>query len=754
MKVYVIKKSIIILCFVFSSCVYFNTFYNAKESFKNAQKIINNDSSKNYQDNITISNAAKKLLNESISSSNRVLEKFPDSKYVDDAIYYIARSYFSLGEIYKSEKFFKMLIDQFPQSDFYDESRIWLQYSNFNLGKTDSILTFIDLIENDLNTNNTNENYLYYLLYNLRGDINMDAGQFSEAFNDYEKSLEFINDRSKKIMMYSKLSLKYESAKQYDTALQYLKKVQSLSNDNDIKVESFRKWLEIMKRNNSYEEIVVEIQEKLLMPEFETVNIQDELNLELAISYMRLNSYDESKNILNKIVETTNQKLLKAESYYWLGYISLFFEFKIDLSIEYFDKVSETMRSSKFTKKSRDFIKDIDSYKALVDEYNFLINEKETEITLENKNDENFYPNPNSQNTIVTKDSLLFIIAEKLFFDFKQYELSIKKHQDLIELYPYSKYSSRSNQIINNQEKKIDSTFFKVDSLTLKRDIAWNEFFNNEISLENSGLKKLKKITNDYDDFLTYYSLGFLYENYLFDSQNSIDNYLIAFQKCEDEKLKKELKNKLLMLEQDILNTLDNESKILNFNIAISFLTSGNNLDSALKYLDFKKISNKNESKIDVVSKNLNDLINFYIAKNNDYISNTSSINDSSLFNLAIISKVIFQNENLANDYFKNITDSSKYYMKLSNFLTNNIFDTISNKTIFYYDSLNKEILNFIVDTSLTIENIDNRKKLLVLFSDSLLNGNSLIDTLIKDENYQNNLPNINNRLTPNINKQ
>jgi len=748
----VIKKSIIILCFIFSSCVYFNTFYNAKESFKNAQKIIDNDSSKNYQDNITISNAAKKLLNESISSSNRVLEKFPDSKYVDDAIYYIARSYFSLGEIYKSEKFFKMLIDKFPQSDYYDESRIWLQYSNFNLGKRDSILKYIDSIEYDLKVNNTNQNYLYYLLYNLRGDINMELGYFSEAFNDYEKSLEFINDRSKKIMMYSKLSLKYESAKQYDTALQYLKKVQSLTNDNDIKVESFRKWLEIMKRNNSYDVIVIEIQEKLLMPEFETVNIQDELNLELAISYMRLNSYDEAKNILNKIIQNTNQKLLKAESYYWLGYISLFFEFKIDLSIEYFDKVSETMRSSKFTKKSRDFIKDIDSYKALIEEYDFLINEKEDEIILENKSDEIFYPNPNSHNTIVTKDSLLFIIAEKLFFDFKQYDLSLEKHQDLIKLYPYSKYASRSIQIINNQEIKTDTVSFEVDSLTFKRDFAWNEFFENEISLENSGLKKLKQITNEYDDFLTYYSLGFLYENYLFDSQNSIDNYLIAFKKCEDEKLKKELKNKLLMLEQDILNSLDKELKILNFNIAISFLKNDNNLDSSLKYLDFKKISNKNKSKIDIVSKNLNDLINFYKTKKKDY--NSNSINDSSLFNLAVISKVIFNNGNLANDYFKNITDTSKYYKKLSNYLTNTNIDTISSKTIFYYDSLNKEIFNFIVDTDLTTEKIDATKKLLTLFSDSLIHQSSLIDTLTKDENYQNNFPNINNRLTPSINKQ
>ena len=112
-------------CFYSFSCVYFNTFYNAKNSFKKANEIIDNDSSSNY-DNNDISNTAKKLLKESISSSNIVITKYPDSKYVDDAIYYIARSYFSLNEFYKSEKYFNKLINEFPNTQYYDEAKLWL----------------------------------------------------------------------------------------------------------------------------------------------------------------------------------------------------------------------------------------------------------------------------------------------------------------------------------------------------------------------------------------------------------------------------------------------------------------------------------------------------------------------------------------------------------------------------------------------------------------------------------------------------
>ena len=44
-------------------------------------------------------------------------------------------------------------------------------------------------------------------------------------------------------MMYSKLSSIYEEVNDYNKAISYLEKIQSISNDKDIKIESFRKWL-------------------------------------------------------------------------------------------------------------------------------------------------------------------------------------------------------------------------------------------------------------------------------------------------------------------------------------------------------------------------------------------------------------------------------------------------------------------------------------------------------------------------------
>ena len=514
------KIILIVIALFFNSCVYFNTFYNAKNSFNNAVEIIDNESSKNYQENSTLSNTAKNLLYESISSSNIVLEKYPDSKYVDDAIYYIGRSYFNLNETYKAEKYFNQLIAEHKNSQYYNESRLWLEYSYLKLNKIDSSLLKINLIEKDfINSKNKIDDKLFFLLYNLRGDIFIQLKNYSKAFFEFEKSLDFIDSKTKKIMMYSKLVTISESFKEYNKAINYLEKIQILSSDKDIKIESFRKWLDIMKKLKLYDDIIIEIQEKLISPEFSSTILQDELNIELAISYMKKNSFSNSKNIFNNIINNSTQKNIKAQSYYWLGYISLFYEFEIDLALEYFNLVNETMRSSKYSKDTREYIKDIDSYKALLEEYNFLVSNDEKEEPEKNKEEEYFIPNNNIKNDTVLEDSLLFIIAEKLFFDFNQRNLSIDKHKEIIKKYPNSKYSVRSNKIIDRLVNTSIINVQDVDSLSLLRDSAWDKFNNHLMKIGSSSYntESIKQVVNifediaiNYNDFYSYYSLGLI----------------------------------------------------------------------------------------------------------------------------------------------------------------------------------------------------------------------------------------------------
>ena len=656
-----------LVCFSLMSCVYFNTFYNAENSFKQANEIIDN-SSYSYDSN-DIPNTAKKLLNESIISSNIVLNEYSDSKYVDDAVYYMGRSYFTLSEYFKAEKYFNELIEKYPNSEYLNESKLWLEYTNLKLNLTNTVLDNLFLIEKELNPKQ--DKRLFFLLHNIKGDFYISEKQFISAFKQFEKALDFTNLSSQKNMIYSKLSYISENEKMYDYAALYLEKLDLFSKTSVDKNDILRRWIDVKKKMRDYESLILKIEEKINSGAFETEKLRDEFKSELAIIYMLNEDYEEAKNLFNNIINNSIQKQRKCQSYYWLGYISLFKEFDLELSQEYFDLVLETMRTSDYSKLTKEYLNEIKSYNRIINEYESDYDEIE--------NNEKGNDKLNSSNDFINKkiekDSLLFIIGEKLYFDFNQTELAIKKHKELVKLFPKSKYIARSNQIINQLENN-DLSSLKInqslDTLSFLRDSAWNLFEYDK----NAAVNLFKKTAQNYNDYLSYYSLGNIYENHLYEPKLGIEYFLKSYEYTNDDSFKSVLKNKLLLIEESISDKIDSLNQVENYKIGYKHLLEKSNLDSAKKYFsESKKIkfsSQLNQILSDYIN-NLN-MINFIEIQDSLKISNWSPEKfnryqiDSILIDLAETSFWYiknFENTKLYLDFIQ-INDSSAFFDKYS----------------------------------------------------------------------------------------
>ena len=93
-----------------SGCVYYNTFFLAKKNFKEAesarkeagQEIVKGGASSKYQ--------------KTIEKASIILEFHPNSKYVDDALYLIGRSFYHQGQFSKAETKFRELLVTYPES--------------------------------------------------------------------------------------------------------------------------------------------------------------------------------------------------------------------------------------------------------------------------------------------------------------------------------------------------------------------------------------------------------------------------------------------------------------------------------------------------------------------------------------------------------------------------------------------------------------------------------------------------------------
>lgn len=103
-----------------SGCVYWNTMYNAKKHFKEAEK------QNNPELGGTKMTANRRLYEDAIAKAGKVVQKHPKSKYHDDALYLIGVSYFRIDNYAKSESAFRELLAVHPKSEFVEESQLYL----------------------------------------------------------------------------------------------------------------------------------------------------------------------------------------------------------------------------------------------------------------------------------------------------------------------------------------------------------------------------------------------------------------------------------------------------------------------------------------------------------------------------------------------------------------------------------------------------------------------------------------------------
>ncbi|MBN2856800.1 MAG: tetratricopeptide repeat protein, partial [Candidatus Delongbacteria bacterium] len=140
-------------------CAYFNMYFNAKESYKEAEK-------KRKETN-TID---KNLYENTIKELSKILEFYPESKWVDDALLMMGLSYLRQGDNYKAQKKFIELLKKYPGSDLSDQAKVYLAETEIALKNYEEARRLISGIESE------NINVENYELTKLNAEMNLSLG--------------------------------------------------------------------------------------------------------------------------------------------------------------------------------------------------------------------------------------------------------------------------------------------------------------------------------------------------------------------------------------------------------------------------------------------------------------------------------------------------------------------------------------------------------------------------------------------------
>ena len=591
-----------------SSCVYFNTFYNAEAYFKEGMKTIEESAIEDSED---IPSKAKTQLEKAINKCNLVIEEFPDSKYIDDAYYIIGKSGFYRSEYTRALKSFNTLIEKFPESEFVNEAKIWHAYTQFKLGDIDSSKLKLESLLNEKKQSKDNK----YLIYTALGDISLESDSISKAFDFLDLAVENATEKGKRISIFNKIIKIAQNENAFERAIKYLLLLEKQSDSKIVRKNARLKWIEFNKKLKNYDIILQEIDIMLGTAEYESMYL--ELELEKAQILIDKGDLIGGRSVLLSFIENSVEKKdnkykkARAKSYFILGESSLFDEFDFASTREYFDKMTDEYNRSENRNEANkllDMMDDFDvlkeSYRNALKSYSEVVSDTLTtnfdtittliEDSLSNIStidtselkqkifDDMFNPekkekenrsSKSSKDKFIqgTPDSLLMLIGEMLVYDFGRMDSSANRYESLVTYFPESKFSPRAMYALTfysedslEWKNKFKEKYPNPDFLNVKDvEIKVDEFSENrteilkQVSSNPKGtrdsLGEFFKQNNDPDAL---YLSAYISDYILNDLENSKLYYKMFVDSFPKHDQHKDAKNRFNEIEQAILDTL------------------------------------------------------------------------------------------------------------------------------------------------------------------------------------------------------
>lgn len=168
---------LILLCVLMSGavgCLYYNTFFNAKQAFNDAEKQRKSKgvgSAGGYQT--------------AIDKALKVVENHPKSKYYDDALYVLGVSYFYTNQPLKAERRCRELLANYPNSKYVKEMTLYLARAKLKLKEEDEAFKiFEEIFEGKYNKDYRAEAALELGQYQKEEKNYLEAERFFQAVRD------------------------------------------------------------------------------------------------------------------------------------------------------------------------------------------------------------------------------------------------------------------------------------------------------------------------------------------------------------------------------------------------------------------------------------------------------------------------------------------------------------------------------------------------------------------------------------------
>ena len=344
---------------LFSNCAYYNTFYNAKQFYKQAEKareerekvsIVELSAEERAQlrkqgktgRDVRNKPTTQEMQNyqKAIERSSRVLELYPDSRYVDDALMMLGKCFFYRQEYKKAQRKFDEIFNLYPKSELIPKARLLYAKSFIGLEEYQEAKDRLLLLAADQDMPKETRDAARYEL----GGLYYDQENYVQAAENYQRSIKSTENKLYRTLAYYRLGECYIQQKEYAKAPKLFRNAMKEAPNEDFQLQSMFKLGRTFVYLEDFEE-AEQIFLELLSREYEEKRIP-RIKLELAHIYREKGDLEEAVKWYNEIIDLHQRTDASARAYYALGEIEEFVNQDYDHAKEHYDMVRSEFSSS------------------------------------------------------------------------------------------------------------------------------------------------------------------------------------------------------------------------------------------------------------------------------------------------------------------------------------------------------------------------------------------------------------------------
>lgn len=320
---------------------YFNTYYNAKSLFDEAIEEIEEQQTsgqagmgkqimttggglppeddqmmlKLASKEFGVSSAAVQKLDKVIEKCSRLLVHYPKSKWVDNALYMIGRSYYYKREYGRAERKFKELLEGFPDGSLFGEGLLWR-------GKNFMMMERFDLSESTLReaiawAEREEEPDIVSDAHYALGELYLLQNRSSDAVTSFTDGLKSKSGKYRRIQLQLALADELEKIGDKKAAARAYAAIIELNPSRELLFQAQLNYARLSRETNDIDNAINTLVDMLDNPMF--IEYDGDIQLEIGHLYVAMEEFAGAVEQFQYVDTTFRNQPASAEANYALG---------------------------------------------------------------------------------------------------------------------------------------------------------------------------------------------------------------------------------------------------------------------------------------------------------------------------------------------------------------------------------------------------------------------------------------------------